>query len=170
MKADLRCGAFSLVETAVSLGIVAFAMVAMLGLLPVCLKEEAASIAETQETHLATAVFAALRTPPFTRADCFGAKLDLSTLDEAAAPVFLYARFPASGDPAIGPVSDAGAGFGSSSVPERVYLLKLQFQKLALAGSQAPAAANRVTVTIQPQNQQIQPKESLRFQSIVGNY
>lgn len=53
--------AFSLVEVAIALGIISFALVSMLGLLSVGLQAEKSAYAETKVADLATLVFAGLR-------------------------------------------------------------------------------------------------------------
>jgi len=144
--------AFSLVETVLSLAIITFSVVGMLGLFPVGFKQASASMLETHGAHLAQEIFATLRTPPFEKVDCFDAKLNLSTLDATDAPVLLYAAFPASsGAPSIGLIA----------TDEALYTVELRFQKIA------GLAANQVTLTLSPRHQ---PSERLRFQSIIGNF
>ncbi len=150
---------FSLVEVAFSLGVVSFSMVAMLGILSFGLNESLAGLHETRSTHLAQAVFAALRTPPFNAVDCFGKTLDLSAMDDADGPVVLYAAFPVAEPPAIRAAPDA----------DSTCTLELHFHKIAGAGLDFSAipAGNRVTLTIVPKNKAETP---VRFASIVGNY
>ena len=64
MKRSLT--AFSLVEVVLALGVIGFALLAIIGLLPIGLQSGRASIQETRATHLAKEVFATLRSQPFT--------------------------------------------------------------------------------------------------------
>lgn len=149
---------FSLVEVVLSLGIVAFSVCAMLAVFPIGLKAGRTGAAETRGAHLAGSIFATLRTPPFDGVDCYGARLDLSALDDADPPALLYAGFPLSGPPEIGPARDAGSG----------YRVELRFHKIPAASAANAAIANRVTLTVSPLGAS-QGEGSLRFQSIVGN-
>lgn len=58
--------AFSLVEVVLALGVIGFALLAVIGLLPIGLQSGRASMQETRATHLAERVFATMRSQPFT--------------------------------------------------------------------------------------------------------
>ncbi|MEO5720646.1 MAG: hypothetical protein ABIR71_04140 [Chthoniobacterales bacterium] len=58
--------AFSLVEVVLALGVIGFALLAIIGLLPIGLQSGRASIQETRANHLAAQIFATLRSQPFT--------------------------------------------------------------------------------------------------------
>lgn len=60
--------AFSIVEVVLALGVIGFALLAIIGLLPIGLQSGRASIQETRATHLASDVFTTLRSQPFTAA------------------------------------------------------------------------------------------------------
>jgi type II secretory pathway pseudopilin PulG len=66
-------GAFSLVEVVLALGVVGFALLAIIGLLPIALQSDRGSIQETRANHLADAVFAVIRShhlPPSPSQSC----------------------------------------------------------------------------------------------------
>jgi uncharacterized protein (TIGR02598 family) len=56
---------FSLVEVVVALGVIAFGLLAILGLFPTGLQSGRASIQETRANHLADQIFATFRSQPF---------------------------------------------------------------------------------------------------------
>lgn len=60
--------AFSLVEVTIALGIVAFGLVAILGVLPVAFTTSRTSINQTRATGIMETVFAGMRAQPFTSA------------------------------------------------------------------------------------------------------
>ena len=60
--------AFSLVEVTLALGIIAFGLVAILGVLPVAFTTSRTSINQTRATGIAETVFAGVRAQPFTSA------------------------------------------------------------------------------------------------------
>src|SRR5437773_8183613 len=61
-----RISAFSLVEVVLALGVISFALVAIIGLLPIGLASGRGTIQETRANHLAEEVFSTLRSQPFT--------------------------------------------------------------------------------------------------------
>lgn len=67
--------AFSLVEVTIAMGIIAFGLVAILGVLPVAFTTSRASITQTRATGIADTVFAGLRAQPFTPRAVIGAGL-----------------------------------------------------------------------------------------------
>lgn len=64
----VAAGGFSLVEVTLALGVVGFALVAIVGILPVAFTTGRTSIAQTRATALADTVFAGLRAEPFAAA------------------------------------------------------------------------------------------------------
>lgn len=93
MNAGAR--AFSLVEVVLALGIVGFALLAIIGLLPIGLQSGRASIQETRANYLADQVFATMRSQPFT-AVAFGALASTAApvdLSATPAPVQLHATY-----------------------------------------------------------------------------
>src|SRR5947208_3245796 len=91
--------AFSLVEVVIALGVIGFALLAIIGLFPSALQSGRASIQETRANHLAEQVFSTLRSQPFTAANLalLGANttVDLSTENTAsgASPTMLHATY-----------------------------------------------------------------------------
>ncbi len=91
--------AFSLVEVVLALGVIGFALVAIIGLFPTALHSERASIQETRANHLAEQVFSTLRSQPFTAADLSllggNSVVDLSTenTESGAQGTLLYATY-----------------------------------------------------------------------------
>jgi uncharacterized protein (TIGR02598 family) len=74
---------FSLVEVVLALGVISFALLAIIGLFPTALQSGRASIQETRANHLAEQVFSTLRSQPFTAANMSllggNSVIDLST-------------------------------------------------------------------------------------------
>jgi uncharacterized protein (TIGR02598 family) len=77
-----RKAGFSLIEIVVALGVISFALVAILGVLPLGLKSGRNSAQETRANHLAEQIFATLSTQPFTSAN-------LSSLGSNSTPIDL---------------------------------------------------------------------------------
>jgi len=142
--------AFSLVETVLALGILAFSLMAILGLFPVGFRQATSVTAETHGAQIAREIFATLRMPPFEDVDCFGARLNLAVLNTDDAPVRLYAAFPVSGNPSIGP----------EAAGDTLYALELRFRRL-------DTAANEVTLSLAPIHRS---EDRLLFQSIVAKF
>ncbi len=77
--------AFSLIEIVLAVGIMSFALVGILGLLPVALSNAADSRTETQATFIARTTFAGLSaTPPFLPADNADPVGDRTTVEVTA--------------------------------------------------------------------------------------
>lgn len=83
-----RAVAFSLVEVVLALGVIGFALLAIIGLLPIGLQSGRASIQETRANHLAEQIFNTLRSQPFTAANLSllggSSIIDLSTANTAS--------------------------------------------------------------------------------------
>jgi uncharacterized protein (TIGR02598 family) len=130
--------AFSLVEVVVALGVVAFAIVAILGMFPVALTSSRSGINEGRAAELVRAVTGTVdsQCATFTSVNCYGQLLDLTSLDRTSPPVTLYASYPSSvtGPPTIStsatnsvysielhfdnnpPLNDAGTGMGTGAL------------------------------------------------------
>lgn len=80
-----------------TVGIIAFAMVGMLGLLPIALSASRSCVDETRAAQLARMVFSTVQSEPFTAARCFGkdtdAPVDFSTLDRDSPLLLLYGSY-----------------------------------------------------------------------------
>jgi uncharacterized protein (TIGR02598 family) len=74
---------FSLVEIVVAIGVISFALVAIIGVLPIGLAAGRQATQETRANHLAEQIFSTLRSQPFTAAALSslgsGTTVDLST-------------------------------------------------------------------------------------------
>lgn len=73
---------FSLVEIVLTLGVISFGLVAIIGLLPIGLASNRGTIQETRANHLAEEVFSTLRSQPFTN-------VSLTSLGSSASPINL---------------------------------------------------------------------------------
>lgn len=62
-----RPNAFSLIEVTLALGLVAFALVGILGVLPLAMGSGRASIEQTRAASIANTLFASFRSQPFTQ-------------------------------------------------------------------------------------------------------
>jgi uncharacterized protein (TIGR02598 family) len=79
-----RVAGFSLVEVVVTIGVIAFSLVAIIGLLPIGLKSGRASIQETRANQIAQQIFNTIRSQPFNAVNFGGlgnasANVDLSS-------------------------------------------------------------------------------------------
>src|SRR2546423_12328016 len=86
MKVSRR--AFSLVEVVLALGVISFALLAIIGLFPTALQSGRASIQETRANHLAQQIFSTLRSQAFSAANLSllgeNSTVDLSTENTAS--------------------------------------------------------------------------------------
>ena len=107
----MRKAAFTLLEVAVALGLLAFCGLSLLGLLPLALRQTAENLGETRSAHLAGMIFSTLRDQPFRAADCFGSVVDLST--PTAQPLVFHGVFGPEGEPVIaaGPEPAEAGGY-----------------------------------------------------------
>lgn len=89
-----RLKAFSLVEVALALGVAAFALVAIFGLLPVGINTNYSSIQQTAATNIATAIIADLQNAPNAAAIAANPSLESKSqrygIDVAASSATLY--------------------------------------------------------------------------------
>jgi len=92
---------FSLIEVTLAVSVIAFALVSLLGLVPLGLTNSRACQSETRAAELAHTVFATIAAEPFTAAPCFSRSekvLDFGKLGSEGAeakPVLLYASYDA---------------------------------------------------------------------------
>jgi len=95
---------FSLMEVALSIGIVGFSFVALLGAFPVGLKQNAASVTESRATQLANHVFASLSSPQpdgsvILCTDSSPQAPALNISSKQPQDFWIYAAYPAAGQP-----------------------------------------------------------------------
>ncbi len=126
-SADFPRRAFSLIEVTITLGVMAFALVGLLGLLPLALEQSRLSIDETRSAHLARMVGTTLESEPYTDARCFaesGPHLDFSTITAGSPPVILFASYWVG--------EDAGIVRTVTPPPNAEYRIELRFDPAPL--------------------------------------
>lgn len=120
--------AFSLVEVALALTVVSFAIVAILGILPLALSSNRSGMNEARAAQIVRAITGTIdsqcvptATYDFSKVDCYGQTLDLTSLKKGDAPKKLYVTYPSSNQnpsqPTITSTLDANA----------VYSIELRF-------------------------------------------
>ena len=97
-----QTGAFSLIEVVLALGIIAFALVAILGVFPAGLSSNRTSVNDTRAAAVADAVFATIdaQTKTFSSVNCYGTILDLAALSTTDTKK-LYVSYPSPSEPTI---------------------------------------------------------------------
>ena len=129
----LRNG-FSLVEVTVAMGIAAFTLVAIFGLLPVGMSSSEAAIHQTLATGLITSVLEDLRSTQSGAVESDLYKIPLPT-DSTVPPSTPFVRF----------VNEAG-GVSAVSGPDSVFLMRITF----VAAQHAAAPAQAILEVIWP--------------------
>ena len=94
---------FSLIEVVLALGIIAFALVAILGVFPTGLSSNRTSVSDTRAAALANAIFATIdaQSNTFSAVQCYGTTLDLTTLSTTDSKT-IYASYSSPSQPLIG--------------------------------------------------------------------
>jgi|GEM_PF-2889700 len=149
----MRKAAFTLLEVALALGLLAFCGMALLSLLPVALRHTAENLHETRSAHLAGIVFSTLRGEPFRAAKCFGSVVDLGA--PAGGPLVFHGTFGVDGKPVIAASGPADPDPGDG------YRLELRLEPVATL----PGAATHVLLDIRAAGE-TRPR---RFRSIIGD-
>ena len=111
---------FSLIEVVLALGVISFALVAILGVFPIGLAANRSSISDTRAAQLINAIVATIdaQCGTFSNVQCFGLpSLDLTTLTTTDAPKMLYASYPSPDQPTISNTEDANS----------IYTIELKF-------------------------------------------
>ncbi len=110
---------FSLIEVVLSLGVIAFALVAILGVFPTGLSANRSGITDTRAGELVKAVTATIEAQchSFGSIQCYGLTLDLGSLDKTSPAQLLYASFPSPDSPQITNTVDPGT----------IYTIELRF-------------------------------------------
>lgn len=118
-QARIEINSFSLVEVVLALGVIAFALVAILGVFPIGLAANRLSINDTRAAELAKAVSATIdaQAATFSAINCYGATLDLATFDASSAPQKLYASYPSPSQPTI----------TNTQTADSIYTIELRF-------------------------------------------
>ncbi len=152
MRANASQRGFSLVEVATSIGVIAFALVALIGVFPLGLENTRACIADTRATQLVKMISATLEGESFIAADCFSpssgslAPLDFRSagVDTGLSPlpdVTLYASYDVRSLPRLVRAEKAP--------PEAIYRVELRFRRenFTPLGGGTPPPASRVVGT-----------------------
>ena len=126
-----RFRAFSLIEVVLALGVVTFALVAILGVFPAAFNLNRKAVDDTRAGELARMVIATIdaQCATFSNINCFGATLDLAGSDTDTPPVTLYAEYPSPNQPQITSVKATNS----------IYSLEIRF-------SNAPVIASPSTI------------------------
>ena len=98
-----RLQAFSLIEVVLAIGVVAFSLVAILGVFPVAFSQSRKGISDTRAAQLVRMVVDTVdaQSSSFTAIDCFGTTIDLTNSSTGTAAVMLYASYPSPDQPQI---------------------------------------------------------------------
>ena len=177
--------AFSLVEVTLALGIVTFALVGVVGVLPVAMNGSRQSFDKNRAAAIAETLFTSFRSQPFDRVcyydDQFDSKgvpksdaanaLNLNTTTTSSVAT-LYATFldvSTSTDDAFGSqrhLCFTTTSFGGGAA----YLVTMHFNTqpagMAVLPATAPVQANLIELTISPVGR---PRDQYRFVSLVAN-
>lgn len=118
----LPAGAFSLVEVVMALGLVSFAIVAILAFFPAGLSSNRSSANETRAAQLTKAVIGTIdsQCSTFDNVNCYGLTLNLSSLStatEKTASNILYASYPSPNQPSI----------SATQTNDSIYTMELRF-------------------------------------------
>lgn len=143
--------AFSLIEVVLAIGIVSFALFAILGLIPLGLQVGRSSIEDTRATHIAEQVFATLRKQDFGSVAFYGQTLNLSELNtqDWAEPTIT--------------VSADNDGYVMPFNPSLPYAVELRFRPTP--GGLLPGEASEIHVTVRTLGG---PVHRSQYVSIVG--
>jgi uncharacterized protein (TIGR02598 family) len=112
--------AFSLIEVVLALGVLAFSLVAILGVFPTGYAANRSSITDTRAAQIAQAIVATIdgQCSTFANVNCYGATLDLTALSAAAADAkTLYVSYPSTADPVI----------SATRTADSIYIVELRF-------------------------------------------
>ncbi len=137
--------AFSLVEVSLALGVVAFALVGLLGLFPAGLAASRDNANETRAAQLAQSVFTTLRGQPLASAELGGAVLDLTASNQTT----LYA-------------AQDGLEITNAFGPARLFVLDVRWSPAD--GMVGDAAMVSVSVSWPPTN-----RTRLAIATLLGN-
>src|ERR1700730_206086 len=113
---------FSLIEVVVAIGLIGFAMVAILAFFPTGHSSNRSSAGETPAAQVSRAITETINSQcsAFTTINCYGLTLVLSTLStmaETTGSHVLYASYPSPNQPAI----------SSTKSPDSIYTIELRF-------------------------------------------
>jgi uncharacterized protein (TIGR02598 family) len=117
VKSATRDG-FSLIEVVLALGVISFALVAILGVFPAGLAANRTSISDTRAAQLANAITATIdaQSAAFSSVNCYGVTLNLASFG-ASDTKTLFAGYPSPNQPEI----------TSGANPNSIYTIELRF-------------------------------------------
>jgi uncharacterized protein (TIGR02598 family) len=133
-----RIKAFSLIEVVLAIGVVALALVAVLGVFPAALSQNRKGISDTRAAQLTRMLVASIdaQSATFSTINCFGATLDLARSSTSTPSVLLYAAYSSPNQPVI--TNTKGA--------DSIYNIEIRFNN-------APQVAPSVTLPVGTVNQ-----------------
>lgn len=145
-RGPLSRAGFSLIEVAITIGVMTFALIGLIGLLPLALEQTRTSVNETRGAQLARMICATLEGEPYKAAECFGPEgggtLDLSSMTATSPPVVLFATYGASDDAEIIRTNTAPAN--------AEYRIELRFQPATQTSGPTRGQAVNVKITAYP--------------------
>ncbi len=150
MRVNPASRGFSLIEVATSIGVIAFALVALLGVFPLGLENGRLCVGDTRATQLVKMVATTLESEKFTAAECFSVAepalpvLDLTTVGtegvlSAAPDAVLYASYDVTALPRLVRAVDVPA--------DAIYRVELRFRREKFKPLGSVAATSRVVGT-----------------------
>jgi uncharacterized protein (TIGR02598 family) len=134
--------AFSLVEVTLALGVAAFALVAIFGLLPVGLNSNQASIEQTAATSIATGIISDLRTTPITSTTSTRYGITIPTTGSATHTVFIKEDGTAAG------AQDANANPSQNPRYRATLVFTVPPAKTAYFGQTSPTATQGTSTVV----------------------
>jgi uncharacterized protein (TIGR02598 family) len=132
---------FSLVEVVVAIGLIGFAMIAILAFLPTGLTSNRLSAGETRAAQLARAIIGTLdsQCSTFGNVNCYGLTLDLSSLNtmpETTATNVLYASYASPNQPSISTTQSA----------DSLYTIEMRFNNNPIASLGVDLGAGKTSL------------------------
>jgi uncharacterized protein (TIGR02598 family) len=125
-----RNAAFSLIEVSITLGVVVFALVGLVGVLPVAIEQSRLCVNETHGAQLARMICTTIEGEPYKASKCFstdGSTVDYSSMTSGSSPLVLFASYDVRNDAHITRSKDAPAN--------AEYRIELRFTPMTLDGT-----------------------------------
>lgn len=133
--------AFSLVEVVLALGVISFALLAIIGVFPTGQNLNRVSVSDTRAAQVVSALVATIdaQSSTFSSIDCYGTILDLKTLSTSSPAESFYAAFPDPAEPTITNVQTA----------DSIYRVELRFNSDPAVGTPIDAGRlNQIQIRI----------------------
>ena len=125
-----RDAAFSLIEVSITLGIVVFALVGLIGVLPLAIEQSRLCVNETHGAQLARMICTTIEGEPYTASPCFstnGSTIDFSSMTSGSSPVVLFASYDVR--------NDAQIVRSATATPNAEYRIELRFTPATVDGT-----------------------------------